>query len=292
MTGIVAGAAAGVVAGVVGRVVDGVAAGVLFGVAAVVVGSFKAPWPVYEMARTWLALRRQLPWRLMSFLDDAHQQGVLRQAGPVYQFRHIELQHKLARTSAKIGFEYDVQDVNGNKYRVALVNVLDPINVLDPAGGYLAPDSGNRFVRAVFTITVPFGGLKGEDVKRAAAAIGSDGRIYSADINTVGDDSFDNRSIRAAMLGTPVTGSVTFQVPDGIKVLKIEWATSGRGSAVQWAVRRYDIRWAWLCPLGACRSRACPFAFDPPRVHGQLAALADELIDQPVDLAEVLGDLA
>jgi hypothetical protein len=32
----------------------------------------------------------------MSFLLDAHQRGVLRQAGAVYQFRHIELQHRLA----------------------------------------------------------------------------------------------------------------------------------------------------------------------------------------------------
>jgi len=32
----------------------------------------------------------------MAFLADAHQRGVLRQAGAVYQFRHIELQHRLA----------------------------------------------------------------------------------------------------------------------------------------------------------------------------------------------------
>jgi hypothetical protein len=33
----------------------------------------------------------------MDFLDDAHRRrGVLRQAGAVYQFRHIELQHRLS----------------------------------------------------------------------------------------------------------------------------------------------------------------------------------------------------
>jgi len=41
-------------------------------------------------------LRRGMPWSLMGFLADAHQRGVLRQAGAVYQFRHIELQHHLA----------------------------------------------------------------------------------------------------------------------------------------------------------------------------------------------------
>jgi hypothetical protein len=34
----------------------------------------------------------------MAFLTDAHQvRGVLRQVGPVHQFRHIDLQRRLAR---------------------------------------------------------------------------------------------------------------------------------------------------------------------------------------------------
>ena len=57
---------------------------------------FQAAWPQYEIARAWLALPRRLPWRLMTFLADAHRRGVLRQAGAVYQFRHIELQQRLA----------------------------------------------------------------------------------------------------------------------------------------------------------------------------------------------------
>jgi hypothetical protein len=52
----------------------------------------------FAIARFWQALGRHIPWRLMSFLADAHQKrGVLRQAGAVYQFRHIDLQHRLAR---------------------------------------------------------------------------------------------------------------------------------------------------------------------------------------------------
>ena len=56
-------------------------------------------WPQWLIARSWLALRGHLPFRLMAFLDDAHERGVLRQAGPFYQFRHIELQHHLAARS-------------------------------------------------------------------------------------------------------------------------------------------------------------------------------------------------
>jgi len=63
-------------------------------------GITQTAWPSYMLTRLWLALRHQLPWRLMAFLADAHRRGVLRQAGAVYQFRHIELQRRLANRDA------------------------------------------------------------------------------------------------------------------------------------------------------------------------------------------------
>ncbi|MFI5925859.1 NACHT domain-containing protein [Micromonospora sp. NPDC051543] len=53
----------------------------------VLAGSASA-WLLYSVARISFALRRQLPWRLMGFLRDAHHSGVLRQAGAAYQIRH------------------------------------------------------------------------------------------------------------------------------------------------------------------------------------------------------------
>jgi hypothetical protein len=68
--------------------------------AGVLVGMFLVgllnPWPSYVAGRAYLALRRVLPWPLMDFLEDAHRRGILRQAGAVYQFRHIDLQRRLA----------------------------------------------------------------------------------------------------------------------------------------------------------------------------------------------------
>ena len=98
-------------------IVFGIAYAVLFGftfafgfaipaaIAAGIVSGFTsitddAAWPSYEMARIWLALCHRLPRSLMDFLTDAHRRGVLRQAGAVYQFRHIELQHRLANQEA------------------------------------------------------------------------------------------------------------------------------------------------------------------------------------------------
>ena len=42
--------------------------------------------------------QRRAPLRMMRFLDDAHRAGLLRQVGPVYQFRHAKLQNRLAHT--------------------------------------------------------------------------------------------------------------------------------------------------------------------------------------------------
>ncbi|MBL7487349.1 NACHT domain-containing protein [Frankia sp. AgB1.9] len=54
-------------------------------------------WGMFVLTRAWLATRGRLPRNLMAFLADAHEiRGVLRQVGAVYQFRHIELQHRLA----------------------------------------------------------------------------------------------------------------------------------------------------------------------------------------------------
>jgi hypothetical protein len=54
-------------------------------------------WGRWLIARTWLSLTGRLPWPIMTFLADAHQRGILRQAGGVYQFRHARLQDHLAR---------------------------------------------------------------------------------------------------------------------------------------------------------------------------------------------------
>ncbi|WP_229844721.1 NACHT domain-containing protein [Streptomyces cinnamoneus] len=53
-------------------------------------------WPHYSAARVLMTIRGQTPLRLQAFLADAHRLGILRQVGPVYQFRHASLQQRLA----------------------------------------------------------------------------------------------------------------------------------------------------------------------------------------------------
>ncbi|KUP97437.1 NACHT domain-containing protein [Thermobifida cellulosilytica] len=72
----------------------GIPIGLVIGLAA----SSTNAWPAYLVATHLLALQGRLPRNLMGFLDDAHRLGLLRAVGPVYQFRHAELQDHLART--------------------------------------------------------------------------------------------------------------------------------------------------------------------------------------------------
>jgi hypothetical protein len=74
----------------------GVWYGVALGLGTGMAGLISRAWGSFCLARSWLALRGRLPWRLMRFLDDAHRRGVLRQSGAVYQFRHATLRDHLA----------------------------------------------------------------------------------------------------------------------------------------------------------------------------------------------------
>ena len=83
--------------------VRGLLAGLVFGLEAAFGGglgyglSFTAWGQWVALSRVWLPLTGRLPWAVIAFLDDAHQRGVLRRAGTVYQFRHAQLQDHLAQ---------------------------------------------------------------------------------------------------------------------------------------------------------------------------------------------------
>jgi hypothetical protein len=74
--------------------------GLTFSLAVGLASGVNSPWLRYLSAHGWLALRGQLPWHLMRFLDDAYRRGVLRQVGGTYQFRHVRLQDRLRRHTA------------------------------------------------------------------------------------------------------------------------------------------------------------------------------------------------
>lgn len=82
----------------------GIVPGIFFGAAAglaaalssgILAGKHRA-WLAYSISLARLSRRGVLPADLMLFLDDAHRLGLLRAVGPLYQFRHADLQDYLA----------------------------------------------------------------------------------------------------------------------------------------------------------------------------------------------------
>jgi hypothetical protein len=65
--------------------------------------------------------------------------------------------------------------------------------------------------------------------------VGLNGQSYTADFASIaGYTNFSNGEIRVAQ-GESSTGAVTFQIPEGVKVAKVQWTPGGiLGSAVQW----------------------------------------------------------
>ena len=71
-------------------------------VGAVVGVSGTASYRLY-VSRVWLAVRGEGPIRLLAFLDDAHQAGVLRRRGEIYQFRDSALRERLVALHGPAG---------------------------------------------------------------------------------------------------------------------------------------------------------------------------------------------
>ena len=143
--------------------------------------------------------------------------------------------HRVAH-AVSVGSYFDVQDSNGHTYRVTLVKIIDPAKSANKAN---TPDRGNRLVGAVFRIKALSGSPRDENADADAVVIGSNGQTYTFDIRRIaGYTNFSQGMIHVAQHET-TTGAVTFQLPDGIKVMKVQWtAGRGLGSTVQWNERR------------------------------------------------------
>lgn len=134
----------------------------------------------------------------------------------------------------RVGSRFDLVDGSGDTYRVTLVKVIDPARGADQ---FSSPDGGKRFVGLVFRIKALTGSPQNEDANNDAVLVGSNRQNYSADFDGItGYTNFDSGTIHVAQ-GDTVTGSVTFQVPQGVTVSKVQWsALSGFGSTVEWNV--------------------------------------------------------
>ncbi len=78
--------------------------GIGFGLAGGIInGMGTKAWGRFTVARAWLVVTRQLPFRTRDFLEDARSRGALRHVGALYQFRHERLQAYLSHGCSKSG---------------------------------------------------------------------------------------------------------------------------------------------------------------------------------------------
>ena len=134
----------------------------------------------------------------------------------------------------KVGSSFKLKDGSGNVYRVTLAKVIDPAR---GENQFSVPGVGKRFVGLVFRVKALTGSPKDEDANNDAVVIADDGQNYSADFDGIaGYTNFAHGVIHVSQ-GETVTGSVTFQVPNGVMVSTVQWtALSGFGSGVEWIV--------------------------------------------------------
>jgi hypothetical protein len=134
----------------------------------------------------------------------------------------------------KIGSSFALKDGSGSVYQVTLTEVIDPA-VGDSQ--FTVPGDGKRFVGLIFRVKALTGSPQNEDANNDAVVVGGNGRTYSADFDGIaGSTNFDQGTIHVAQ-GQTVTGSVTFQVPNGVTISTVKWtALSGFGSTAEWIV--------------------------------------------------------
>jgi hypothetical protein len=95
-----------------------IAIGVCYGSVGGFVYGCSAASTRYYVSVFLLWLRGSVPLRLMAFLADAHSMGLLRQEGPIYQFRNAKLQSHLA--------DYQLKGLDKPAAKLAEVPVVVP----------------------------------------------------------------------------------------------------------------------------------------------------------------------
>lgn len=101
--GLVGGLISGLVYEAGGGLPSALGIGLIGGLGSGLFGGYGGAWIRFSAARLWLGATGHLPWRLMDFLDDAYQRGLLRKVGAAYQFRHVRLRDYLAKDPSSSG---------------------------------------------------------------------------------------------------------------------------------------------------------------------------------------------
>lgn len=136
--------------------------------------------------------------------------------------------------AAKVGDTVNVGGAQG--LAVQMVQVIDPAS---SDNQYSTPDAGKRYVGVKMQITNKGTSAYKDDANSNVTLIGSDNQSYTFDVSGIaGCTNFSNGEYTLAS-GASATGCVVFQVPDGVKPAKIQFATQAgfSGDTGEWVVQ-------------------------------------------------------
>jgi len=107
------------------------------------------------------------------------------------------------------------------------------LRVIDPAAGasqYTTPNAGFRFVGLKFAIKNNGSAGISDNANSDAVIIGTDDQSYTADFNAIAGCTNFNYGDYKLFSGDRVVGCVTFQIPNRVRVFKVEYTPTGFNS--------------------------------------------------------------
>lgn len=134
---------------------------------------------------------------------------------------------------ASVGSKFTIKAEDGTTYDITLVKVVQQAT----AGSEFETPSANKHLAAAeFRITATT--KVDENANNNATAVGSNEQVYDASLSSVAEGTnFDSGDIKLQPGGS-LTGWVSFELPNGVKVAKVVWtASAGFSSATcEWLV--------------------------------------------------------
>jgi hypothetical protein len=110
--------------------------------------------------------------------------------------------------------------------------------IYDPAQGAneaYTPDAGKRFVAVDFSLHNISGSTISDDADSDASVVGTDSQVYTADFSQVSECTNFNAGEFTLTPGESESGCVTFQLPTGVGIKRIEFTIGFDGDVAQWA---------------------------------------------------------
>ena len=141
---------------------------------------------------------------------------------------------RIGTVSAQQGAAITVSDSGGTKLDVTLEQVIDPA---DGASKYSQPPQGKHFVGVKLRLQNKAATTYQNNANNETTIVLSGGKTLHADYNPVaGCGNFDNGQIKLKN-GAASTGCVTFQAPNGQKVIRVSYGnTVFPGTTAQWRI--------------------------------------------------------